>query len=338
MPLFDQDHEARMLLAAILAAVIPTIIYSLLIWWLDRYEKEPLALILAAFFWGAIPAIIIAVLFELVLSVPLELSPLGPNAANWGIAPLVEEVVKALALAALFFWAQNEFDGPLDGIVYGALIGFGFSMTENVLYFLAYRDLSELFWLRGVFFGLNHALFTSITGLALGLVRYQKSAAVRVWYALGGLLLAILFHATHNYLTSSFQTAGLVYSWLVQSSGVLVVLAIAVLAWRNELRWLRSELDGEVHAGVIAPEDYAIITLSAGRMQREFAALVHHGPKQFLQMRRLHYAITELAFCKSRQRLADRSPECPDTERLRREILTLRQAVTETKLNLRASD
>src|SRR5689334_14710752 len=97
-------------LSAILAAAIPTAIYSLLLWWLDRYEKEPLSLILAAFLWGALPAIALAVVFELVLAAPLERSPIGPAMAAWGLAPLVEEPIKGLALVGLYRFARYEFD------------------------------------------------------------------------------------------------------------------------------------------------------------------------------------------------------------------------------------
>src|SRR5262245_14393155 len=151
-------------LTAILATAIPTAIYSLLLWWLDRYEKEPLSLILIAFLWGALPAIALALLFELVLAAPLERSPIGPGIVTWGLAPLVEEPIKALALVGLYRFARYEFDGPLDGIVYGALVGFGFSMTENLLFFLRYTDLDQLFWVRSVLFGMDHAFFTSLVG------------------------------------------------------------------------------------------------------------------------------------------------------------------------------
>ena len=56
----------------------------------------------------------------------------------------------------------------------GALIGFGFSMTENLLFFLYYGDLDRALWIRGVFFGLNHAFFTSLVGLALGAARSDR--------------------------------------------------------------------------------------------------------------------------------------------------------------------
>ena len=313
-------------ISAFLAAAIPTTIYTLLLWWLDRYEKEPLPLILAAFLWGALPAIALAVFFELVLSAPLERSPLGPGVAAWGLAPLVEEPVKGLALVALFYLARQEFDGPLDGIVYGALIGFGFSMTENLLYFLHYPSHDSLFWLRGVVFGLNHAFFTSLLGLSLGAVRYSRSRWLSVLALLGGLSLAILFHALHNFVVR-YQFAGLLLSWLIQSSGVLVVLAVAVLAWRHERHWMEEELGDEVRAGVLTARDYAEITSSPLRVRRQFAALLSGGWPRYRQVRRLHNLATKLAFRKSQARLSDDCHPADACDRLRREIIELRVAL-----------
>ena len=42
------------------------LVYALILWWFDRYEKEPLGLLLAAFLWGAVPAIIFSLVVELV--------------------------------------------------------------------------------------------------------------------------------------------------------------------------------------------------------------------------------------------------------------------------------
>jgi RsiW-degrading membrane proteinase PrsW (M82 family) len=311
-------------LTAILAAAIPTAIYGMLIWWLDRYEKEPLELIAAAFLWGSLPAIGLAVLFELVLSAPLARSPLGPDLTAWGLAPLVEEPVKALALLGLFLFARGEFDGPLDGIVYGSLVGFGFSMTENLLYFLRYTpDLSGLFWVRGVFFGLNHAFFTSMVGLALGAVRYQRGRRGAAAALGGGLMLAILFHALHNFAVR-YQFAGLFFAWLVQSGGVIVVLSIAVLAWRNERRWIEQELGDEVRSGVISAADYAEIASPPQRVRRQFHALLNSGWERYRQVRRMHHLATELAFCKSQLRAMDRYRSCDERDRLRYELVTLR--------------
>lgn len=314
-------------LVAILAAAIPTLAYGWLIWWLDRYEKEPLWLIGVAFLWGSLPAIGLSAWFELVLQVPLSGSTIGPDVTAWGLAALVEEPIKALALVALFLFVRREFDGPLDGIVYGSLVGFGFSMTENALYFLHYAaGLGGLFWVRSILFGLNHAFFTSMVGLALGAVRYRTARGAQLSALAAGLGLAILFHTLHNYAVQ-FSIVGLFFSWLVQSSGVLVILAVAVLAWRNERGWIERELSDEIQAGVISAADYAEVSSSTRRVRHQLRALLRGGWAGYRQVRQFHQLATELAFCKSQLRLNDRFRSCEDRDRLRQELAQLRAAI-----------
>ena len=45
-----QMSETAVLFLSILAAVLPTILYVGIIYWVDRYEKEPWWLLAAAFF------------------------------------------------------------------------------------------------------------------------------------------------------------------------------------------------------------------------------------------------------------------------------------------------
>lgn len=316
-------------LTAILAAAIPTAIYTLLIWWLDRYEKEPVPLLVATFLWGSLPAILLALLFEVILAVPVANSPLGPTATSWGLAPLVEESAKAVALVALFIFARREFDGPLDGIVYGALVGFGFSMTENVLFFLKYpEDFSVLFWLRSVFFGFNHALFSSIVGLTLGAVRYAPQRWLGYVAVPASLALAILLHSLHNFAVH-YQLLGIVFSWVVLSSGVLTVLAVAVLAWNHEQRWIEQELGTEIALGTISAADYAGVVSVSRRTRAHMQALLTHGPVHYFRVRHLHHLMIELAFCKYQLRIKDRFQHDEERERLRREIRMLRTALAE---------
>ncbi|HNP84497.1 MAG: PrsW family intramembrane metalloprotease [Chloroflexi bacterium SZAS-1] len=311
----------------ILAATLPTAIYSLFIWWLDRYEKEPLWLIVVAFFWGSIPAIGLSLLFELGLELPLAASPIGPDVAAWGLAPVVEEPIKALALVGLFLFMRHEFDGVLDGIVYGSLVGFGFSMTENLLYFFHYSaNLGALFWVRSIFFGLNHAFFTSLVGMALGAVRYHPVRWLRIGACALGLALAIIFHALHN-LATHYHLPGLIASWIVQWSGVLVVLAIAILSWRNERQWIEQELREEVSTGLLSSVDYAEISSPARRMQRQLHTLLNQGWASYWRVRQLHHLATKLAFCKTQLKLADQRHTCDERDQLRSQISDLRAAI-----------
>lgn len=318
-----------LVLTAILATVCPTALYFWLIWWLDRYEKEPLLLLAAAFVWGSVPAIMLAILFQVVLAVPLSNSPLGPDITTWALAPLVEEPVKALALVALFVFVRREFDGPIDGIVYGALIGFGFAMTENVLFFLYNPDnLSGLFWLRSVVFGFNHALFTSIVGLGLGLVRYARQRWSGYVVVPASLLLAIMVHSLHNIIVQ-YQWLGLAVAWAVQSSGLLIMVIIVVLAWHRERTWLKQELGEELHLGIISTSNYVETISLPHRTRAQVQALCKQGLRQYVRVRQLHHLVTELAFCKYQLRIGDRFQCYTERERLRQEIISLRALLRE---------
>ena len=118
-------------------AFIPMIIYAIILWWFDRYEKEPLALVVAAFLWGAIPAVIFSLIAQLIADIPLTMlfGPAGSLFSAPIVAPLTEEPFKGLALLLLLLFFRREIDSPLDGIIYGGLVGFGFAAVENTFYF-----------------------------------------------------------------------------------------------------------------------------------------------------------------------------------------------------------
>ena len=77
------------------------------------------------------------------------------------VAPLVEETLKAVPLLFIFFMFRREFDGLMDGLLYGALVGFGFAMTENFFYIFGTGASSGIsaealvFFLRTIVFAQN---------------------------------------------------------------------------------------------------------------------------------------------------------------------------------------
>src|SRR4051812_38039594 len=109
------------LIVATLLALVPTLFYALFIWWLDRHEKEPVPLLLVAFLWGAIPAIILALVLEIWAGNTLEqivTSEAGREITSASVlAPFIEELVKAIILIILFLAFKREFDNVLDGVV-----------------------------------------------------------------------------------------------------------------------------------------------------------------------------------------------------------------------------
>lgn len=247
-----------MIILSILAAVIPTVLYVIILWRLDRYEREPLHLFIAAFIWGAVPAIIASLLLEVLATLPLTgLSDEAATVAGTGvIAPVVEEACKALALLLLFWFYRDEFDGVLDGIIYGSVVGFGFAMTENIIYYLgAWSEGGLQGWLglvlvRGAAFGLNHAMYTALTGAALGLARFRQGVAVRWLLFLLGLAAAIIAHMLHNLLVAA--SGACLLGFLLDWAGVSLILTVVALSWRRERQIIQSYLAEEVKLGCSA--------------------------------------------------------------------------------------
>jgi RsiW-degrading membrane proteinase PrsW (M82 family) len=325
----------------VLASVAPAVLYSLVVWWLDRYEKEPWGLLAATFIWGAMPAVFLSLAAEFALGVPFS-GLLGETAAELIqgslVAPVVEELAKGVAILLVFLIFRAEFDGLLDGIVYGALVGFGFAMTENGLYFLgALLEGDAATWLMVVFvrtlvFGLNHGLFSAIVGMGFGYAAVAGSVWQRLLapvVALGG---AIVVHAVHNLSTS--MASELCWPFLISVvndwGGVIVIFMIILLSWDRERRWMTEELWDEVSLGTLAEAEYDTTVSYTRRVATQWGALSRYGLREARRVGRLHQLATELAFAKHRSRGSVDDTSTEETiSRLRGEIRTLRALLVE---------
>ena len=245
------------LIISVVAAVAPTLVYTLIFYWADRYEREPAWLLLIAFIWGAIPAIVVSLIGEVALGATFVTEPGSTASALLEgvlIAPVIEEVAKGAALLLIFRLMAHEFDGVLDGLVYGALIGFGFAMTENFFYFIGafdeggFSSLSLVIFLRSVLFGLNHAVYTSMAGIGFGLARQTTERRRGNLLIIAGLLLAIAIHALHNLgaTLASVNPLGLLISLAIATAGVALVVMAVVLSWRQERIVIQRELWSEI--------------------------------------------------------------------------------------------
>ena len=173
--------------------------------WVDRYEPEPKGLLLFAFFWGAtVAALIAAVLNTASAIIVARTSDAGQGMATTAVlvAPWVEEAAKGAAVLGVFLFRRKEFDGIVDGIVLAGFTGFGFAFTENILYFgRAFLAGNEelgvtgglfaagiTFVLRGVLAPFAHPLFTTMTGIGLGIAVHGRPGAARLLAPIGGYL------------------------------------------------------------------------------------------------------------------------------------------------------
>jgi len=240
---------ARLVLATpallLAAAALPAAVGVAIVLRLDRRAHTPGRLLLGAFLWGAVVAPAVAAAANGALRLWFA-SVAGAEqgtslAATFG-APLVEEGAKAVALAVLVLAWRDDLRDAIDGIVYGALIGIGFTLAENLYYFAiaavtgGEAGLAESVYLRAALGGVLHPTFTATIGAGIGWGRAAPAGAVRWLAPLLGFVLAVLQHAAWNGLGAGWldgaacgpgaaaacQLAGRAQYWLLTAPVIVI--------------------------------------------------------------------------------------------------------------------
>ena len=296
-------------IGVILAALpVGPVIASFL--WLDRYEPEPVPLLVMAFGWGAAvataAALVLQLLDQAVLRTPNTLTGIV-------VAPLTEEGAKGAFIVLLLVSRRHVIDGVLDGIVYAGLVGVGFAFTENILYLGgAYMggdrlgagglgSATTLFVVRGVFSPFAHPLFTSLTGIGVGVAVVTRSPTWRFLAPLLGYVAAVIAHGSWN--ASAFFAGGqlFVLTYLFAMVPAFLLLAgFAVWARHREGRLLTRSLSDAAARGLLDPAEVPwLVRLPARRASRRYAR-AHGGPVAEKVMREYQQQAIELGFLHDR--------------------------------------
>ncbi|OGU34862.1 MAG: hypothetical protein A2068_05645 [Ignavibacteria bacterium GWB2_35_6b] len=195
-----------MIFESLAAAVIPMLVYLLLLWKMDKYEPEPLTFVLKHFLWGAFGAVFFAVIGSKILSINLNfITTSTPFLEAILVAPFIEEITKGSFLFKTI--KSKRFDNLTDGLVYGGAIGLGFGMTENFLYFITYGDTYSqwifLVIVRSSFSAVMHCISTATVGAFLGFAKFSVKKNKSFLYPIG-FIIAMFIHFAWNF-SVSFQ-------------------------------------------------------------------------------------------------------------------------------------
>lgn len=336
------------ILAALTIPVIPALGINLLVNFIDRFEREPWFLRLAAFLWGAIIAIPPTLFIETNVQTLIQ-NALGRDSnmilrsALLGLnAGVTEETVKGLGLLLLFFVLRDEFDNVTDGIVYGALIGAGFAMVENFSYFAQNSKDFLLFLIVGriVLGWLSHSTFTVCFGAALGYVRHTNVRWRHFVIPLLGYLVAVALHSIFDFVdiyanatviaspnnptVAHYSLIAVVGDYIPPFIAQIVLLYFLIKALAHEVAVIREFLASEVSNGVVRVDEYALLQNSFQRTRLERRVLRRYGIKQWMRVQELYQTEIGLAFRKwhvsmgDKPKLGYRQPEDAYRHRIKR--------------------
>jgi protease PrsW len=309
---------------------------------LDFLEREPIPLLAVAFGWGGVVATAVSIPGSAALEDLIAKLGSPRLAADWGAtlaAPTVEEIAKTLGVIAIALIARTQINSVLDGVVYGAMVGLGFQIVEDIVYAMGAVALAgqgdrvqpvvATFLLRGFLAGVwSHTLFGALAGVGIGYLVVRRDRPMRV--RIGVAALAVLGAWASHVLWNSPLFTGLGGGGLA----LLAVLLIKGLPPLAGILWLvRRAHDREAayYVGLLSKlRDSSLITDGEldclGSSSRRALARRQAGFPTFFTVRRLQRAQAQLAVELSRASPAD-SPlmrRCCDEVREQRRILAAR--------------
>jgi hypothetical protein len=215
----------------------------------------------------------------------------------------VEEAGKGLFLIVVVIFRRAQVNGLLDGLIYGALAGVGFAFVEDIVYYLSSLEAGALpvtFFLRGVMGPFAHPLFTSATGIGIGIAVTTRRPALRVLAPILGYLAAVAMHGVWN--GSVFWGGdGFFFAYAVIILPVLaVVLAVAIWARSREGKMLATALGQTAAMGWIRPEEIRWIARLSDRMSARAYAKRIGGKQAAEALHEYQQTMTQVAFLHNR--------------------------------------
>ena len=222
-------------LSLLALAVLPVIILSVVVYRQDRFEKEPVRLLIKAFFFGILAVFPVAIVERFLDLFNLGIPFFGALYEGYIVAGCTEELFKLLFLTWAV-WKSREFDEYFDGIVYAAFVSLGFACFENIGYVFAQDTYQEAFVtgsVRALLSVPGHFLFGVTMGYHFALAKFD--ADHRASHLFKAFLYPMLLHGTFDSLLMIPESIGGLFSGLL----LFVFILFDIKMWKWGVRRIR---------------------------------------------------------------------------------------------------
>ncbi|SJZ42689.1 PrsW family intramembrane metalloprotease [Garciella nitratireducens] len=205
-----------------LVAILPTIIIAWIIYFHDRYEKEPIGLVLKTFVLGGIIILPTLVIENLFLCMQSFLRIGETFYISFIVSGFTEEFLKRQVVLRVVY-KSREFNEKFDGIAYCVYAALGFATIENIMYITNQHALQPLIGIyRGIFSVPAHCLFAITMGYYLSLAKFSKNTFKKNKYLNKSLWVPVIFHGIFNFILLSnipylmmLFVPFVIYLWLI---------------------------------------------------------------------------------------------------------------------------
>ncbi len=190
----------ELILAGLVLALIPALIWMIFFYLQDRLEPEPKGYILGVFLLGAILASAVGIplvdsFFQ--TSKWIHTDTLTTILGSILVIGFTQEFIKYAAVRYSVFQTA-EFDEATDGVIYATAAGLGYATVLNLQFVISNGGVAlGSSVIRMVVVALAQASFAGITGYFLGRARFENKAW---WWMPAGISLAAMGNGLFNWL------------------------------------------------------------------------------------------------------------------------------------------
>lgn len=222
------------------ALAVFTLLAIVLVLRYDLYNREPWFMIVLAVALGAVTMRVVAV---------FELAALGIARGPVGFASvgaLTEELARLAVVGAVAVVFPRHFDDPMDGIVYGSIVGLGMAVEESVAQLGGLGNPGLLALPVELVRLLGHLVMGGIGGFGIGAARVRLAFWPR---ALGrSFAAAVLLHFLWDWVALGSPEGATLGPWLT-------LAAVAVMSAGMLLYGMLVELGSRLSRDYFAPSE-----------------------------------------------------------------------------------
>lgn len=180
------------------ASLLPVVLLMAYIYKRDTFQKEPWPLLMKAFGFGVLSALLdffVAGFLQRVVPHPVS-TPFNDALYEALVCAAAPEELCKLLMLYLCIWKNPYFDEYYDGLEYAAFVGLGFAGFENVLYILT--GGLGLAVGRAIFAVPAHFFFAISMGFFFSMARFHYE---KRWKFLAlAYIVPVFLHATYDFL------------------------------------------------------------------------------------------------------------------------------------------
>jgi len=218
------------MLEVLILAITPILIVLFYVFLKDKYEQEPLSLLILSVFLGCLlvfPAIIIKAQMN------YEFSNIFFNCLYKAfiLSGFIEESLKFLVFFVLI-WFNKNFNEKFDGIVYAVYISMGFAAVENFYYIYnseyLFQSKLDVAFSRAILSIPLHAL----CGVAMGYYFSKAKFELKNTYLILALIIPVFSHGLYNFFVI-FENN------FLENSLKITFLLVILQYWRVGFKWIK---------------------------------------------------------------------------------------------------